>query len=282
MHRLIHYTLKVSDRQASRDFFVDSLGMRVLRHEEYDAGCKVECNGPFKNRWSKTLVGYGSEDAHFVLELVYNYDVDKYDKGNDLVGIFIRSTEVYIRCTEKLLGDITAFEDILYLRVLDPDGHAFYIKKGTPKPEPMFKIGLNTGNLEETVDYWTNVLGMRKLLDMENRCVVGYSEEQCCIEWHQISESLNRSNGYGRVAFSIPTPELKLLEEQINKQGLKILFPLQQLGSGDIKESVLILADPNDHEICFVGESEFLKLSEEDTEADDKMAFAIVKEHEKN
>ena len=37
----------------------------------------------------------------------------------------------------------------------------------------------------------------------------------------------------------------------------------------------------NDHEICFVGADEFLKLSEEDLEADDKLAFAIEKEKAK-
>jgi hypothetical protein len=34
--------------------------------------------------WSKTMVGYGAEHAHFVLELTYNYDVKAYRNGNDL------------------------------------------------------------------------------------------------------------------------------------------------------------------------------------------------------
>lgn len=31
------------------------------------------------------MVGYGSEDGHFVLELIYNYSVPKYDQGNDFL-----------------------------------------------------------------------------------------------------------------------------------------------------------------------------------------------------
>lgn len=29
------------------------------------------------------MIGYGSEDNHFVLELTYNYNVKKYANGND-------------------------------------------------------------------------------------------------------------------------------------------------------------------------------------------------------
>jgi hypothetical protein len=62
---------------------------QVLRHEEFIEvcltqhniflksfslkGCKATCNGPYDNMWSKTMVGYGPEDGHFVLELTYNY-----------------------------------------------------------------------------------------------------------------------------------------------------------------------------------------------------------------
>lgn len=277
MPRLIHYALKVSDRQEARNFFVDCLGMRVLRHEEYDEGCKVQCNGVFSNRWSKTMVGYGSEDTHFVLELVYNYEVQKYDKGNDFLGIFIESTEVYTRCTEKLLGEITPFEDVFYLRVVDPDGHAFYIKKSIGKPERVFTIGLNTMDLGKTIEYWTKVLDMKELSRSENTCVVGYGNNQCAIKWNRV-DRLKRGNGYGRIAFTIPTNELQALEEKVKHQETRILFPLQQLGKGELKESVLILEDPNKHEICFVGEAEFLKLSEEDTSADDALAFGVEKE----
>lgn len=30
------------------------------------------------------MIGYGSEDDHFVLELTYNYTVKEYQRGNDL------------------------------------------------------------------------------------------------------------------------------------------------------------------------------------------------------
>ncbi len=38
---------------------------------------------PYDGKWSKTMVGYGAEDNHFVMELTYNYGIKSYKKGND-------------------------------------------------------------------------------------------------------------------------------------------------------------------------------------------------------
>lgn len=47
----------------------------MLRHEEFEEGCAATCNGPYNGKWSKTMVGYGPEANHFVVELTYNYEV---------------------------------------------------------------------------------------------------------------------------------------------------------------------------------------------------------------
>ena len=44
--------------------------------------------------WSKTMVGYKTEDTNFALELTYNYGIDKYDSGNDFRYIAMRSSAV--------------------------------------------------------------------------------------------------------------------------------------------------------------------------------------------
>ena len=38
---------------------------------------------PYDGKWSKTMVGYGAEDNHFVFELTYNYGIKSYKRGND-------------------------------------------------------------------------------------------------------------------------------------------------------------------------------------------------------
>ncbi|CAF3694929.1 unnamed protein product [Rotaria sp. Silwood1] len=79
--RLLHYTMKITDRLAAKNFFCNILGMKILRHEEMDSGCSARCNGDFDSPWSKTMVGYGSENSFFVFELNYNYDVQGYNYG---------------------------------------------------------------------------------------------------------------------------------------------------------------------------------------------------------
>ncbi len=87
--RALHFVLKIGDRPAMMDFLKNALGMKVLRHEEFDKGCEATCNGPYQNKWSKTMIGYGPENCNFVLEITYNYPVDKYRLGNDILGISI-------------------------------------------------------------------------------------------------------------------------------------------------------------------------------------------------
>ena len=38
---------------------------------------------PYDGKWSKSMVGFGPEDNHFVMELTYNYGVGEYKLGND-------------------------------------------------------------------------------------------------------------------------------------------------------------------------------------------------------
>ena len=98
--RALHWVFKVSNRRESITFFREILGMKILRHEEFSEGCDAQCNGPFDGKWSKTMVGYGPEDTHFVMELTYNYNIGGYKLGNDLQGIIIQSTEAIERAKQ--------------------------------------------------------------------------------------------------------------------------------------------------------------------------------------
>ena len=41
------------------------------------------CSSPYDGKWSKSMVGYGAEDEHFVVELTYNYGLGAYVMGDD-------------------------------------------------------------------------------------------------------------------------------------------------------------------------------------------------------
>ena len=56
------------------------LGSSVTCH--HDCFCSV-FSSPYDGKWSKSMVGYGPEDNHFVVELTYNYGIGSYRLGND-------------------------------------------------------------------------------------------------------------------------------------------------------------------------------------------------------
>src|ERR1041385_5962058 len=68
--RIRHTMLRVGDLQRSIDFDTGVLGMRVLRTTDRP-----------EQKYSLAFVGYGDESQHAVLELTYNYGVDRYDLG---------------------------------------------------------------------------------------------------------------------------------------------------------------------------------------------------------
>lgn len=68
--RLLHTMLRVGDYQRSIDFYTRVLGMQLLRESD---------NPEYKYRLA--FVGYGPETETAVIELTYNYGVDKYELG---------------------------------------------------------------------------------------------------------------------------------------------------------------------------------------------------------
>jgi lactoylglutathione lyase len=69
--RILHTMLRVGDLQRSIRFYSDVLGMKVLRTTDRP-----------EQKYTLAFVGYGSESEHAVLELTYNYGVNKYDLGS--------------------------------------------------------------------------------------------------------------------------------------------------------------------------------------------------------
>ena len=95
--RTLHWVTKIGSLKHSLRFYELVLGLRVLRHEEFESGCEATCNGPYGGAWSKTMVGLGDENCNFVFELTYNYGIDGYKQGNDLQCIALAMPEAVPR-----------------------------------------------------------------------------------------------------------------------------------------------------------------------------------------
>jgi lactoylglutathione lyase len=87
--RLLHTMLRVGDLQRSVKFYTETLGMKLLRTTDRP-----------EQKYSLAFVGYGSEDSTAVLELTYNYGVDKYEMGGAFGHIAIGVPDVAGACSK--------------------------------------------------------------------------------------------------------------------------------------------------------------------------------------
>lgn len=118
--RLLHTMLRVGDMQRSLDFYTCVLGMRLLRESE---------NQEYK--YNLAFVGYSDESEGAVIELTYNWGVDKYDLGNAYGHIALGVDDVAATC-EKIrqaggnvtreAGPVKGGSTIIAF-VEDPDGY---------------------------------------------------------------------------------------------------------------------------------------------------------------
>lgn len=215
-----------------------------MRHEEFSEGCDASCNGPYANRWSKTMIGYGPEDDHFVIELTYNYGVKSYELGNDFLGITIKSREIIARAKakdwpiEELHGNVV---------IEAPGGYKFNIID-EPQPsdrDPIEKVTLASSNLNKTINYWNGLLGLKLVQKSAKSVSVSFGDNQCVLEFKDIGRAVNHAKAYGRIAFAVPKSYLSEIQSKMESEQQTILTPLISLDTpGKATVTVVILADP--------------------------------------
>lgn len=259
--RALHFVFKIPDRRLTAKFYREILGMKVLRHEEFADGCEAACNGPYANRWSKTMIGYGPEDSHFVIELTYNYGIKSYEQGNDFHGITIRSREVI----ERAKKDGWPMKEESGKFVLEAPGGYKYFIIDAPQPEnkdPVEKVTLSSSNLQRSIAYWKDILDLKVFEQTEKSVLLGYDNNQAKLEFEDIGTEVNHAKAYGRIAYSVPFADQPEIQKRVKESGNKILTDLITLDTpGKASVRVIILADPDGHEICFVDDEAFRELS---------------------
>lgn len=212
---------------------------------------------------------YGPEHTHFVIELTYNYGVQKYALGNDFNGVTIRSAAVI----ERAKAAKYPFQEENGRFILrTPEGYPFFILN-EPQPtnsDPIVKFGLNVMDIKKSIEYWHSILRMKLLSSTETTALLTYDEEkQVSLELVKSPVPLNRAETFGRIAFGVPWNKQEEIDAMIKKNKCTILTDLVKLDTpGKATVRVIILADPDGHEICFVDDEGFTQLSEFDPEGE--------------
>lgn len=118
--QLLHTMLRVGNLEESVRFYTEVLGMKLLRQKEYPDG-----------KFTLAFVGYGDDSDHTVLELTYNWGVEKYNLGDAYGHIAIGIDDIYGTCNEiKARGGKVTREagpmkhgSTVIAFVEDPDGY---------------------------------------------------------------------------------------------------------------------------------------------------------------
>lgn len=292
LSRSAHWVLKIGNLKESMKFYEGVLGMKVLRHEEFDSGCEATCNGPYGGQWSKTMIGYGPERDYFALELTYNYGIDSYAFGNDLQFIALQcpgAKEKALALGYTVIDDIeTSVEDKqdekegIYT-IIGPDSYKYRILPAIPGKKENFEcIGIRVQDLARAEDYWVSLLGLTKkdnnlvsqrigAIPSTTSITVGFGGEEGAVEVDQVSLQLISFDGEndvpvdhalssGRIAFACK--KVPPIFEHVSKAGDTILTPPLTLPTPDKADVVVtILADRDGYEICFVEDEAFYDLA---------------------
>ena len=118
--RILHTMLRVGNLEKSLDFYTGVLGMKLLRRADYPEG-----------KFTLAFVGFSDEDHGAVIELTYNWGVEKYELGNAFGHIAIEVENAYDTCeTIKQRGGKVAREagpmkhgSTVIAFIADPDGY---------------------------------------------------------------------------------------------------------------------------------------------------------------
>ncbi len=85
--RILHTMLRVTDLERSLSFYIDVLGMQLLRRKDYPSG-----------RFTLAFVGYEEEKDAAVIELTHNWDTSSYALGEGFGHIALGVEDIYATC----------------------------------------------------------------------------------------------------------------------------------------------------------------------------------------
>ena len=118
--RILHTMLRVGDLQRAIRFYTEGLGMRLLRSTDRP-----------EQKYSLAFVGYDDESRSAVLELTYNYGVERYDLGSAFGHVAVEVADAARACdtvkrhggkVTREAGPVKGGTSVIAF-VEDPDGY---------------------------------------------------------------------------------------------------------------------------------------------------------------
>uniref|UniRef100_A0A5B7BJY4 lactoylglutathione lyase n=1 Tax=Davidia involucrata TaxID=16924 RepID=A0A5B7BJY4_DAVIN len=260
--RMLHVVYRVGDLDRTIKFYTECLGMKLLRKRDIP-----------EERYTNAFLGYGPEDSHFVIELTYNYGVDKYDIGSGFghFGIAVEDVVKTVDLIKAKGGKVTREPgpvkggSTVIAFIEDPDGYKFELLERGPTPEPLCQVMLRVGDLDRSINFYEKAFGMELLRKRDNPeykytiAMMGYGPEDknAVVEltYNYGVTEYDKGNGYAQIA--IGTDDVYRTAEAIKLCDGKITREPGPLPG--INTKITACLDPDDWKTVFVDNIDFLK-----------------------
>jgi lactoylglutathione lyase len=127
--RFLHTMIRVGDLDRSVKFYTELLGMKELRRRDVPEG-----------KYTLAFVGYGDESSNAVIELTYNYGVEKYELGTGFghLAIGVPDIKAAVEKVRAAGGKVTRepgpvkFGTTVIAFIEDPDGYKIELIERKP------------------------------------------------------------------------------------------------------------------------------------------------------
>ena len=122
--QFLHTMLRVRDLDASLHFFVDLLGLEVMRKRDSERG-----------RFTLVFLRTGSEDDSATIELTHNWDQDEpYATGRFFGHLAFGVEDIYATCERLQAGGVT-------INRPPRDGRMAFVRSPDDQPIELLQIG---------------------------------------------------------------------------------------------------------------------------------------------
>ncbi|KAL5976836.1 hypothetical protein ACLOJK_021170 [Asimina triloba] len=225
--RLLHVVYHVGDLDKTIKFYAECLGMKLLRKRDIP-----------EDRYTNVFLGFGPQDSNFVVELTYNYGVDKYDIGTGFshFGIAVEDVSKMVDLIKAKGGNVIRDPGpveggySISAVVEDPDGYNFELLERGPTPEPLCCVMLHVIDLDRSIRFYEKAFGMELLHKRDNPeqkytiATMGYGPEDknpvLELRYNYGIKEYNKGNGYMQIA--IGTDDVYKTAETIKLYGGEI------------------------------------------------------------
>ncbi|PON82590.1 Glyoxalase I [Trema orientale] len=265
--RFLHAVYRVGDLDRTIRFYTEAFGMKLLRKRDIP-----------EEKYSNAFLGFGPEEAHFVVELTYNYGVTSYDIGTGFGHFAIATPDVYklVEHVRSKGGNVTrepgpvkGGKSVIAF-VKDPDGYTFELIQRESTPEPLCQVMLRVGDLERSIKFYEKVaLGMSVVKRVDRPeykytiAMLGYAEEEKTtvleLTYNYGVTEYTKGNAYAQIAIST---------DDVYKSGEVVNLVTQELGGKitrqpgpipGINTKITSFLDPDGWKTVLVDNEDFLK-----------------------